>query len=221
MRDRRWWKSSAVLCRGQRCCRVRRRRRRLWLRLCLALGRGVIFCGHVLIGDVPQMRICSRDVTGTPIGERCAPRAQQCSSRVLQIRRFPVRNPRRMDAVSGLMSRPSAPSFHSPAGADGAAESPGGICGETGLATAKALDITLAICSARFVSELELHLSGQPLAKRGCAAGWPTLRAPHAAARAALKRRSIVPVGILNTKPELCRTLRGCCVSLQQQTDAG
>ena len=87
---------------------------------------------------------------------------------------------------------------------------------------AKALDFTLAIPSARFVSEVEFHLSGWPLAKAGCAAGCPTLRAPHAAARAALTRRSIVPVGIVDTKPELCRTLPASagCVSLQQPPDA-
>ena len=86
---------------------------------------------------------------------------------------------------------------------------------------AKALDFTLAIRSARFVSEGELHLSGWPLAKKGCAAGWPTQRAPHAAARAALKRRRIVPVGRVNTKPELCRNPQSSgCVSLQQPPDA-
>lgn len=84
------------------------------------------------------------------------------------------------------------------------------ICGKPGLALAKALEFTLAILSARFVSELELH----QVAKRGCAAGSPTLRAPHAAARAALKRRSIMPVGIVNTKPELCRTLEAAACEL-------
>jgi hypothetical protein len=65
------------MCGVQRCCRACRRRRRLGRRLCLAVGRGVFFDGHVQFRGVPQTRICRRDVTGTPIGERCAPRAQQ------------------------------------------------------------------------------------------------------------------------------------------------